>query len=485
MHQIKSATDIAEAQRVLAARFAAYPEWLCAEGDVELRSVALRAGEWAFEVAVGRLILSYWGDRGARRWVITGWDFAGPQILLAATRRMGTDQALLKFTPRLSVRQEVAALAAARAGALTRFVEIVRARFPDFFVERANLTPGAHPGVPGRYARLLLSQTKSKTRVAVTGEVNAELVRDNSAFLSSALLWYERMGELSRPASKLLLIAADGDAEEMNRLISLLRPRLRASIEMYESDRATGGPLTFVARFERAELCAQKASVRWRGRCIAPGFGELTERIIALAPEAVDVVHARHGETLRFHGLAFARVRRTMGGERAWFGIDHQKRQPFGAESWPALVELVEQLRLYRSAGAADRHHAFYRAAPEAWLESILRRDITRLDPGMISSPLYAQFRASRVARAKAARHIDLFALRHDGRLVLVELKVTDDRGMPLHAADDWLRVEAMRRQGTLARAELSVRRPTWLTSHRCLPAAPMLSYRSSDRLSP
>ncbi|MEJ7711325.1 MAG: hypothetical protein WKF84_16045 [Pyrinomonadaceae bacterium] len=72
------------------------------------------------------------------------------------------------------------------------------------------------------------------------------------------------------------------------------------------------------------------------------------------------------------------------------------------------------------------------------------------LDPGMIGSPLHVQFPAARGERERSARHVDLFALRHDGRFVVIELKVTEDRQMPLQAADYWLRVEAMRRQGTL-----------------------------------
>lgn len=39
-------------------------------------------------------------------------------------------------------------------------------------------------------------------------------------------------------------------------------------------------------------------------------------RIIAHAPNAIDVARARHGETLHYHGLPFARVRRVMKHER-------------------------------------------------------------------------------------------------------------------------------------------------------------------------
>ena len=46
--------------------------------------------------------------------------------------------------------------------------------------------------------------------------------------------------------------------------------------------------------------------------------------MVSQAPEAVDVVRARHGETLRYFGLPFARVRRVMDSGRVWFGESAQ-----------------------------------------------------------------------------------------------------------------------------------------------------------------
>jgi hypothetical protein len=84
----------------------------------------------------------------------------------------------------------------------------------------------------------------------------------------------------------------------------------------------------------------------------------------------------------------------------------------------------------------------------------LLRRDITKLDPGLIIAPLHAQFRTARGAKL-GIRPIDLLALRQDGRLVVIELKVSEDREHPLQGADYWRRVEAHRRRGHIARARL------------------------------
>ena len=100
----------------------------------------------------------------------------------------------------------------------------------------------------------------------------------------------------------------------------------------------------------------------------------------------------------------------------------------------------------------ADRLMSFVRK--EAWLESLLRRDITLLDPGLIIAPLHAQFRTARGAKL-GIRPIDLLALRQDGRLVVIELKVSEDREHVLQGADYWRRVEAHRRRGHIAKAKL------------------------------
>ena len=131
----------------------------------------------------------------------------------------------------------------------------------------------------------------------------------------------------------------------------------------------------------------------------------------------------------------------------AWFGTGKAKRLVTD-ESGADLVQLVEELRAHRTARPVSTRHEYYRVSPESWLEAILRRNIKLLDANLILSPIYNQFRTS-------TDRIDLLALRRDGRLVIIELKASPDREMPLQAADYWLKIEHQRRRGELARARL------------------------------
>jgi len=146
-------------------------------------------------------------------------------------------------------------------------------------------------------------------------------------------------------------------------------------------------------------------------------------------------------------GLPFARVRKVAGQEKAWFGIGRD-RSILSQDSWSELKILVRELELYRSASTPNKRHEYYRTAPEAWLESILRRNIRLLDANLILSPLYNQFRSSN-------DKIDLLALRRDGRLVIIELKTQPDREMIFQAADYWRKIELQRRRGILEAADL------------------------------
>src|SRR5688572_21230100 len=195
-------------------------------------------------------------------------------------------------------------------------------------------------------------------------------------------------------------------------------------------------------RPELAALWREKARKIKLPAAITPS--ETAEKILALSPEKTDVVFSRQGETIRFHGLPFARVRIVAGQQKSWFGIDRNRRQ-LNANTWCELVDLVGQLQTYRNPDTPNKRHELYRAAPEAWLESILRRNIKQLDANLILSPIYNQFRAS-------ADKIDLLAIRRDGRLVIIELKASPDRETVFQAADYWRKIELQRRRGELAR---------------------------------
>ncbi|MEP6637247.1 MAG: hypothetical protein ABJB97_11030 [Acidobacteriota bacterium] len=443
-------STLAEAARQrIAEFFVTHAEWFytLSDGDV----VALRRSELDITLVHGRLILSCWTDKGMRSWRIRGCDWAGDKLLLQTSRRMGAERAVIELVPRASASSIAVAVKAARLVRSNGLAKLAAAVRPGTKIERTALSPGIRRGQPGRYARIILRQQHQ--RIAVTGSVASSKASEVDAFLAAALLWFIRSSERAHSPfiQQLWLIVEPDLIKQLTHRLALLRESLRGAIAVYEVDDAWG-ELVPVPCPPRTEL--------WKRRLARfppvnePETSELADSICALAPGAIDIVHARHGQTLRYFGLPFARVRRVMNTERAWFGVAGPNRRLLDEKTEQSWAALLSDLREHRSATALDHRHALHRNAAEAWLESLLRRDITRLDPGLIIAPLHAQFRTARGGRL-GVRPIDLLALRSDGRLAVIELKVSEDREHVLQGADYWQRVEAHRRRGHISRAKL------------------------------
>jgi len=456
----------------------AHNEWFVAEnGGAPL---GINANEFDFSVAHRRLLFSCWTESGSRTWRVLNWNWNGEKLQFQASRRMGAEISLLELVPRASAKAIVAGIAAARQERCERLAQIAahtlgvgfrvldedsvdahpkpHTQHPFFNVplssvkiEHAALSPGMRRDQPGRYARIVLRLPHK--RIAVTATVAQSDVRNVDSLFSSALLWFQRITQSpKRPGiEKLFLVVEQQISEGARQRHVMLRDSLRQRIELFEIDE-DWKELAPAQPFERKHL--------WRKRLARfPPVNESESSakaidIIANAPQAIDIVASRHGQTLRYHGLPFARVRRVMEQDRIWFGIEGSRRRMLDDFHRPDWAKLFQDLETYRNENCRDQRHWLYRASGEAWLESILRRDITKLDPGLIIAPLHAQFRTSH-GGPTGARPIDLLALRYDGRLVVIELKVTEDREHVFQGVDYWRRVEAHRRRGHITSAKL------------------------------
>lgn len=449
MRSLTTPTLVEAARTYINEVFTTNLEWFVIAGEEHTQSV--RRNEFDVTTSHGSLVFSCWTEKGTRTWRIDGWQWTGDKLLFDASRRMGAERLLIEMVPRASATAIAATVKAARQKRAEQLAQLASSLLTASRVERSSLSPGIRRGQPGRYARILLRLRHQ--RIAVTASVIPCTSGEVDAFLASALLWFRRTSGRIKPpfVQQLWLIIERKLVKPLTQRIALLRPGLKTAISIFEID-DFWTELKLVPYPELSELWRQRLA-RFPPAAETP-FTELSLSIEALAPESIDIVRARFGETLRFFGLPFARVRRVLGIERLWFGIEGSRRRLLEAATDREWRTLMADLRTYRSASSTDRHHSLYRMAAEAWLESLLRRDITKLDPGLIIAPLHAQFRTTR-GTAHGVRPIDLLALRRDGRLVVIELKVTEDREHVLQGADYWQRVEAHRRRGHISRAHL------------------------------
>ncbi len=145
-----------------------------------------------------------------------------------------------------------------------------------------------------------------------------------------------------------------------------------------------------------------------------------------------------------FRGLEFAR----WSIEGLSFGLD-ESRRPLTKAAEPALEGLLHQLELHRNSLAEKTTHPLYRKAPEQWIETMIREDPTKLDPQLDPRYLYSQLPAFTAGNRGI---LDLLGVTRRGRLVIIELKASEDIQLPIQAVDYWLRVRRHQREGDFDR---------------------------------
>jgi len=136
--------------------------------------------------------------------------------------------------------------------------------------------------------------------------------------------------------------------------------------------------------------------------------------------------------SLRVHGLEFART----AGDRLLIGID-TKRETRASNGTDAERIAIELARL-RNPYAVDRWNPLYQRSRELWLESQVRAELSEIDATLLPERVYGQVPAF---AATDRGILDLLAVDTESRLVILELKASEDIHLPLQALDYWMRV--------------------------------------------
>jgi hypothetical protein len=304
-------------------------------------------------------------------------------------------------------------------------------QYPGWQIE--ELTTGAdleHTLSPS-FARAFLS--KGERRVAAIG-APPELELSGSA-LTFGLIWldYLRRREAVRPVRELALFLPNGAQDQTLLRLKWLDPR-QAEFSVFVYDE-TG----YESRVDLANTGNISSRVDpWSAG--PPAASALPARLLneLEALDGFEAVDLGLGTlSLRIHGLAFARVER----QHFFNGIDRLKK----IKDAGCVLELARQLGSIRTPAVPAPNHKWYRRNPEAWLESLTRRNLKTLDAALLPAPVYGQ-----VPSMAGTQHgvLDLLAVEAGGRLAVLELKASEDPNLPLQALDYWIRVEWHARRG-------------------------------------
>lgn len=418
----------------------AYHEWLLIYASG--RSFALQKTEIEITFERGKLLLGFLDDKGFQTWRITDFQTKDQEILLQLTRNFDKTRDKIRLVPRTLAKELGESVEFARLIKANKIAETIAEQYPKIKLIRVELNKDN-----GRFAQIVFENLQKK-QTAVLSDVSENLTPE--ILLSTAILWLVKLGSRKKnPVQTIWIVAEKTLAGKLQKLHALLRPKWKENIFIKEISRseakAQSEAIKDLAALQIADLWGRKAKEVKLAENTQ--ISETARNIIQISPGEIDVIFSKHGETLRFNGLPFARIRRILGREKIWFGVE-KTGQLLSMNNLEELGELIESLQNFRRYDSPSKRHTFYQTAPEAWLEAILRRNIKLLDANLILSPLYHQFRADR-------DKIDLLALRRDGRLVIIELKTDADREMIFQAADYWRKIELQRRRGNLEKAKL------------------------------
>lgn len=326
-----------------------------------------------------------------------------------------------------------------------RFSRVLAEQFPDASVESLTTAADLKRSFSALYTRGMMTEGRSSW--AVMAAAPSENSTTSDGILSFGLLWldWSRKHSSRRPIEGLRLFLPQGQSR-----VTMERARAlnsSVSLEVYQ--------------FGKHDLRIQRVEASGRGNveswltprkdvelvlAAADDVIKCVKSLLPQDPRAVEIsVPAGTSEIcFRFRGLEFAR--HIDGKMYCGFGDD---RRPVSGPDAPEVALLLTRLAEKRSSSNANANDPLYRAAPERWLETVIRSDPARLDAHLVPDHLYSQVPA---LAAGERGIIDLLGVTRDGRLVVIELKASEDLHLPLQAIDYLLRVRRHLAEGDFQR---------------------------------
>jgi len=286
----------------------------------------------------------------------------------------------------------------------------------------------------GACLRLMVRQGKADHLVlACSAEGDEEM---EHAILTQALLWLTCLGARHRmkgvPA--VYLLVPEGRADVLFHRCRLVNSE-RVRVQVWEYREGKAGTWEFRQPDPPAPLLEDR-DFRWP--VLGPfRWSPLLEGVIDLAPSLIQrYPRFQDYDSLRLWGLEFARV---LGPDRdrIRFGVGPHQTE-LTKDNFADLRALVDEIVYYRRPDSPATDHPFYRAQAERWLECLLLKDVGFLFPELVPGSVYPQIP---VYLGKVPGRVDILGADREGRLVVMELKVTEDPDMPLQSLDYWGRV--------------------------------------------
>lgn len=398
------------------------------------------AGYSTAEFSYGKLILSCWGDGWSRSWRVISCELSPERLTLECAKKMGIKRCALTLSRGAGERNALQS----RNQYARKLAAMIEASLPGIRVEQAVTARNDRSHLSGVHARLVILDRNK--RIAGVGVSDSELQPNVDAALAAGLTWLKELRRRRGSVDGLMIFAPRCDTIAI-RLSALSN---KTKVLLFRADE-TKGTIDPVSPFDQGDLNDRFRKAARRAHWPRPGMlpqdcAMLVESVRRLAPDHIEAHHRGPWVCLSIRGLEIARV--WISRLRVEFGIG-EARLKLDHRNEHELERLIQETISRRRPESELRNEMMFRYQPERWLESIISRDVTALDPTLDPSFVYAQVPTY---RGEQRTFIDLLALTREGRLVVMELKVSEETEFPFQALDYWLRVEWHRVRGDFQR---------------------------------
>src|SRR5215213_1514526 len=312
-------------------------EWLLVF-DVEGKSFSLQTGEIEITLEREKLFCGFLSEKGFQTWRITSYQFENEKVALDLTRNFGKENEKISLVPRVSALDLSREAELARSEKARKIAGLIVQSNPKTKLARVDLNQET-----GRFAQIVFEDFPGRQTAAIA-DVSDSLTPE--ILISTAILWLEKLRNRKKNTIESVWILAEKkQAKDLSKLHALLAENWKDKIKLFEISRRA----VKVQSEELKEIPASSINDLW---CVKaskmqavenPELSETARKIIEVAPDEIDVVFSKNGETLRFSGLAFARVRKISGVEKTWFGAETRKRI-LNEKTFEEFAELIEEL---------------------------------------------------------------------------------------------------------------------------------------------
>jgi hypothetical protein len=402
------------------------------ENEVELMD--LTAAHWRLNIEFGKLVFSAWnsGKSFSRR--VEELAYLDHNRFGIFVRKPGGRESTMLEFRELHVPATVGH-AAGRTAFRQQLMALLERDYRGWKFERVSNRSDREHSFSAWYTRGVARQGSIAWAFLGLSEEEAAAAADG--VLAFGLIWLDWLrSQADRVAiTELKLFLPKAAVSMIAHRAAFLNPRA-LHVEIYEWH--VGQPSATPVELKDYGNVETRLAVRRQAELLKESHISLLRDLLGDLGAGIDVLPDSAGtfSSLRIAGLEVARIEGQLA-PRVYFGLEGSVRR-WDESCHDDFKDFLREVRRIRRAGSPDPQHDFYRLQSERWLESLIFRDITRIDPALSPEHVYPQVPAFSGADRGV---IDLLTTTRRGRLAVVELKVHEEISLPLQGLDYWLRV--------------------------------------------